>query len=105
MIYIFGFVLLYSGYKLLRSGMDEADPSQNKVVKMVRRLFPISPQYVGGRFIVSDGNKTMFTPLILALIAIESTDVVFAFDSVPAVIDITEEFFTAYTSNIMAILG
>ncbi|MEM1994885.1 MAG: hypothetical protein QXW32_05370 [Nitrososphaerales archaeon] len=47
----------------------------------------------------------MFTPLILALIAIESTDVVFAFDSVPAVIDITEEFFTAYTSNIMAILG
>jgi tellurite resistance protein TerC len=105
MVYIFGGVLLYSGYKLIKSRLEEVDVEKNRVVRLARRVLPISPQYVGGKFFVREGDKMVFTPLILVLLAIETTDIMFAFDSVPAVLAVTEEFFTAYTSNIMAVLG
>jgi len=104
-IYIFGVVLLYSGYKLAKGGMEKINPEENKIVRAARRLLPIYPKYVGGKFIIKNNGKIMFTALIVVLLAIETTDVVFAFDSVPAVMAITGEFFTAYTSNIMAVLG
>jgi tellurite resistance protein TerC len=104
-VYVFGVVLMYSGYKLARGGTEKVDPEKNRVVRAARKFLPIYPEYVGGRFITKSNGKRMFTPLIVVLIAIETTDIVFAFDSVPAVLAITGEFFTAYTSNIMAILG
>lgn len=104
-VYVFGAILFYSGYKLLRSGLEEVDPEKNSVVRLARRVLPLSQNYVGGKFFVRQSNKVTFTPLILVLLAIETTDIVFAFDSVPAVLAVTEEFFTAYTSNIMAVLG
>ena len=105
MVYVFGVVLIYSGYRLARGGAERVDPEKNKVVKAARKVLPIYPKYVGSKFITRNDGKMMLTPLIIVLIAIETTDIVFAFDSVPAVLAITGEFFTAYTSNIMAILG
>ncbi len=105
MVYVFGAVLMYSGYKLARGSAEKVDPGKNKIVRAARKFLPIHPEYVGGRFITRNNGKMIFTPLIVVLIAIETTDILFAFDSVPAVLVITEEFFTAYTSNIMAILG
>ncbi len=106
-IYVFGAVLIYSGYKLLRAGEVKVDPSRNPIIKFAKRILPITDYYDGAKFIVrsKQGGKLMFTPLILALLAIETTDIIFAFDSVPAVIAITTNFFLAYTSNISAILG
>jgi len=105
MVYVFGVILLYSGYKLSKDNIDKVDPEQNRIVKIARRFLKIDTEYTGGNFLVRNKGKLMFTPLILALLAIETTDVVFAFDSVPAVLALTDEFFTAYTSNILAILG
>lgn len=105
-IFIFGAILIFSGYKLLGGGAEEVDPSKNPVVRFAKKFLPLADYYEGKRFIVkSNDNRRLFTPLILALIAIETTDIIFAFDSVPAVIAITMNFFIAYTSNISAILG
>ncbi|MEM0079159.1 MAG: TerC/Alx family metal homeostasis membrane protein [Nitrososphaerota archaeon] len=107
-IFIFGAVLIYSGYKLLKAGEVKVDPARNPIVRAAKKILPIADFYDGSKFIVranEGSSKRLFTPLILALAAIETTDVVFAFDSVPAVIAITLNFFIAYTSNISAILG
>ncbi|MEM3398272.1 MAG: TerC/Alx family metal homeostasis membrane protein [Nitrososphaerota archaeon] len=106
-IYVFGAVLIYSGYKLLKAGEVKVDPSRNPVIRFARRFLPITDYYDGAKFVVrtKQYGKLMFTPLILALLAIETSDIIFAFDSVPAVIAITMNFFLAYTSNIAAILG
>ncbi|RDD53482.1 MAG: hypothetical protein BA066_04180 [Candidatus Korarchaeota archaeon NZ13-K] len=105
MVYVFGAVLIYSGYKMARGGAESVDPSKNRVVILAKRFLPLTHEYHGQRFIVRISSDRLFTPLILVLLAIETTDIMFAFDSVPAVLAITREFFTAYTSNIMAILG
>ncbi len=106
-VYIFGAVLIYAGYKLLRAGEVKVDPSRNPVVKFAQRFLPIADYYEGAKFIVRSkrDRRLIFTPLLLALLAIETSDIVFAFDSIPAVIAITSNFFLAYTSNISAILG
>ncbi|MGA1975506.1 MAG: TerC/Alx family metal homeostasis membrane protein [Conexivisphaerales archaeon] len=105
MIGVFGAVLIYSGYRLARSGMGEVDPGRNPLVRFARRFAPVSDRYYGSKFIAQDEGKRYLTPLVLALLAIETTDIVFALDSIPAVIAITLNFFIAYTSNISAILG
>jgi tellurite resistance protein TerC len=105
MVYVFGAVLIYSGYKLATGRTEKIDPEKNRVVRAARKFLPIYPRYVGGRFILRNGAKIVLTPLVLVLLAIETTDIVFAFDSVPAVLAVTGSFFIAYTSNIMAILG
>lgn len=106
-IYVFGVVLIYSGYKLLKAGEVKVDPSRNPIIKFARRFLPLTDYYNGAKFIVrsKQDRRLLFTPLILALLAIETSDIIFAFDSVPAVIAITMNFFLAYTSNISAILG
>lgn len=105
-IYIFAAILFYTGYKLLRAKEVSVEPERNPLVRFARRYLPITDSYHGDRFIVRvSGRSLYFTPLILVLLTIESSDVMFAFDSVPAVIAVTENFFLAYTSNIMAILG
>lgn len=105
MVYVFGAVLIYSGYKMARGGSESIDPSKNRVVILAKRFLPLTHEYHGQRFTVKMSSRRVFTPLFLVLLAIETTDIMFAFDSVPAVLAITREFFTAYTSNVMAILG
>lgn len=106
-VYIFGAVLIYAGYKLLRAGEVKVNPSRNPVVKFAQKFLPMANYYEGAKFIVRSKRDKglMFTPLLLALLAIETSDIIFAFDSIPAVIAITSNFFLAYTSNIAAILG
>lgn len=105
MVYVFGAVLIYSGYKMAKGGAESVDPGKNKVVIMAKRFLPLTHEYEGDKFVSVREGKRVFTPLVLVLLAIETTDIMFAFDSVPAVLAITREFFTAYTSNILAILG
>jgi tellurite resistance protein TerC len=107
MVYVFGAVLIYTGYKMARGGGEAVDPGKNRVVNFARKFLPIAPTYGedGKSFIIKQDRDVLFTPLLLTLLAVETTDIMFAFDSVPAVLAITREFFTAYTSNIMAVLG
>ena len=104
-VYVFGALLLYSAYKLLKGKMKEQNPADNPIVKLVSRFIPMCDYYVEDSFLTKIDGRLVCTPLICVLLVIESTDIMFALDSVPAVLTITGEFFTAYTSNIMAILG
>ncbi len=104
-IYIFGIILIVSGVKLLKSGEEKVEPEKNPIVRFAKKYFPITDHFVGSKFIIKENAKLLFTPLIIVLIAIESTDLMFAVDSVPAVIAITHNFFLAYTSNVAAVMG
>jgi len=104
MVYIFGAVLVISGVKLAAGVEEEVEPEKNPMVKFAKKVLPISDKYDGSKFFIRE-NGFKFTPMILVLLAIETTDIIFAVDSVPAVLAITTDFFIAYTSNIMAILG
>ncbi len=104
-IYIFGAILLYTGYRLLRRSEEEVDPERNPVLRLARRWLPVTESFHGQAFLVRKGGRWMATPLLLVLLVVESTDVMFAVDSVPAVLAITSDIFLAYTSNIFAILG
>lgn len=106
LMYIFGGFLIVTGAKLLlHSSSDEASPEENKIVRLVRRLFPVSRDYHGARFTVMEDGRRRATPLLLALVTVELSDVVFAIDSIPAVYAVTEDPFIVFTSNIFAILG
>jgi len=104
-LYFFGALLVYTGWKLFRHREETVDPSQNPVLQAVRRRFPVTETYLGGKFFVRREGKLWVTPLFLVLVVVESTDLMFAIDSIPAVLAITHNLFTAYTSNIFAILG
>lgn len=103
--YLFGAILLYSAFKMLRSKEEEVDPNKNPVVKVFRRVFPVSMEPHPKTFIVRENGKRMATMLLVALLVIESTDIMFAVDSIPAVFSITTDTFIAFTSNIFALLG
>jgi len=102
--YVFGAVLVYSGYKLLRQGDTEIDPEKNPVLRLFRRVLPVTHEYEGSKFFIR--RPTLYaTPLFVVLLVIETTDVLFAVDSIPAVLAITLDAFIVYTSNVFAILG
>jgi tellurite resistance protein TerC len=104
-IYIFGAFLVYTGVKLAFSRDDEqVNPEHNPVLRWVRRVVPVTPDYVDGKFLVRD-HGLFATPLLLVLIVVETTDLVFAVDSIPAVLAISRDSFIVYTSNVFAILG
>jgi tellurite resistance protein TerC len=103
-IYIFGVFLVYTGVQLLRSGEKEIHPEQNPVLRAFRRWMPVTQDYEGARFLVRR-NGLYATPLLLVLIVVETTDVMFAADSIPAVLAISRDPFIVYTSNVFAILG
>jgi len=105
MIYVFGAVLLFTGVKLLLQREAKMDPGSNPVIRVFRRFFPIASGYDGERFFTRENGKRAATPLFLALLAIEATDVIFAVDSIPAIFAITRDPFIVFTSNIFAILG
>jgi tellurite resistance protein TerC len=103
-IYGFGLLLLYSGIRLLFQHGGEVQPEKNPLLRALRKFMPVTPDYVGSKFFVR-GEQLCATPLLLVLIVIETTDVIFAIDSIPAVLSITLNTFIVYTSNIFAILG
>jgi tellurite resistance protein TerC len=104
-MYVFGAVLIYTAFKLMKEGDAEPHPEKNPIYKLARRLFPAVPEYHGKHFFVVKDGRRYATPLLLVLIAIEATDVVFAVDSIPAIFAISKDPFIVYTSNIFAILG
>ena len=103
-IYLFGVLLVYSGMRLLFQRGAQVDPEKNPVLRMFRRFIPVTDDYVDGKFFVRR-ERLYATPLLLVLLVIETTDVIFAVDSIPAVLAITLNTFIVYTSNIFAILG
>jgi tellurite resistance protein TerC len=102
--YVFGALVLLAGARMFRAGAV-TDPGKNLTVRGLRRVLPITADYAGGRFFTRAGGKTMATPLLVALIAVETTDLVFALDSIPAVFGVTRDLFVVFTSNAFAVLG
>lgn len=102
--YAFGALLIYSGLKLLRQGEQQIRPEKNPVLRIFRRLFPVTDAYEGGRFFTRRG-ALYATPLFVVLLVVETSDILIAVDSVPAVLAITLNAFIVYTSNVFAILG
>jgi tellurite resistance protein TerC len=102
--YIFGLMLIYSGIKLLRQGEAEIHPEKNPVLLLFRRILPVTKEYVGGQFFTRT-NRLYATPLFVVLLVVETSDLLFAVDSIPAVLAITLNTFIVYTSNVFAILG
>ncbi|MCS7186009.1 MAG: TerC family protein [Armatimonadetes bacterium] len=104
-IYIFGIIVIVSGIKLLMRKEEEIHPERNPVLRLARKFLPITPNYHGQKFFVQLDGKWMATPLMLVLLVVESTDIVFAIDSIPAIFAITRDPFIVFTSNVCAILG
>ena len=105
LVYLFGAFLLFTAVRLALRRDREADPRRNPIVRVARRWFRCSSDYDEQRFFTRRNGVLMATPLFLALLVVESTDVIFAVDSVPAVLSITRDPFIVYTSNVFAILG
>ncbi|HEY1464951.1 MAG TPA: TerC family protein [Terriglobales bacterium] len=103
-IYFFGALLLYSGIKLIRQRSASVNPDKNPVLRLLRSLIPVTDDYVDGKFFVRT-PQLCATPLLVVLLVIETTDVIFAVDSIPAILAITLKAFVVYTSNVFAILG
>ncbi|HET8728578.1 MAG TPA: TerC/Alx family metal homeostasis membrane protein [Alphaproteobacteria bacterium] len=104
-LYIFGVLVLFSGIKLLRGGGAENDVGNSRVLKFLRRYLDVTEHYEGNRFLVRHDGRLNATPLLAALVVIETTDIVFALDSIPAIFGITQDRFVVYTSNVFAVIG
>jgi tellurite resistance protein TerC len=104
-IYVFGAFLVFTGVKLALRKDEEVHPERNPFLRLVRRILPVTSDYHGQRFFIRQGGKWMVTPLFMVLLVVEATDVVFAVDSVPAILAITRDPFIVWTSNVFAILG
>jgi tellurite resistance protein TerC len=105
-LYVFGVFLLYSGIKIYFEDSDEKiDPEKNPILKLCRKYLPITKDEMGGKFLAKVNGKWMFTQLFLIIILIETTDLIFAVDSIPAAFAITQNEFLIYTSNIFAVMG
>jgi tellurite resistance protein TerC len=105
LIYIFGGFLIVTGIRMLVAKETKIDPEKNFFVRMVRKILPVTNDYHGDNFFTKVNNTTWATPLFLALIVVEATDLIFAVDSIPAILAISDDPFIVYTSNAFAILG
>jgi len=104
-IYVFGVFLVYSGVKILLQKQTEVHPERNLILRLVRRFVPLVAEYDGSRFFVTRKGKRYATSFLVVLLVVETTDVIFAVDSIPAIFAITRDPFIVYSSNIFAILG
>lgn len=104
-LYVFGGFLLFTGIRLLFAGEESVDPSENFAYRLARKFLPLTRSYAGTRFFVREGGKLFATPLFIVLLMIETSDVVFALDSIPAVFGISHDPFIVFTSNVCAVLG
>ncbi len=102
--YVFGFFVAVTGVRIARSG-NEVHPQRNLAIRAARRLLPVTPDYVGDRFFVRGAGGLAATPLLVALVAVEASDIIFAADSIPAVFGVTRDVFVVFTSNAFAVLG
>jgi tellurite resistance protein TerC len=105
MIYLFGVVLIFTGIKMAFGGEEEIEPEKNLLVRLVRRFVPITKRIRGDRFFIRKQGILAATPLFLTLIVVESSDLIFAVDSIPAVLAVTHDPFIVYSSNVFAIMG
>jgi tellurite resistance protein TerC len=106
LLYIFGVFLIYSGIRIYFEDEDEKiEPEKNPIMKFCRKYLPMTQDEHGGSFMVKENGKRMFTPLFLVIVLIETTDIIFAVDSIPAAFAITQNPFLIYTSNIFAVMG
>ncbi len=104
-IYLFGAFLIFTGIQMAFRGEDKAHPERNPIIKFVQRILPIATDDQSGAFFIKRAGKVMATPLFLVLLTVAITDVIFAVDSVPAILAITTDPFIVYTSNVFAVLG
>ncbi len=104
-LYIFGLFLIFTGIKMLFTRQESVNPELNPVIRLARKLFPISPKLDGQKFLTRINGRTLLTPLALVLLMVETTDLIFAVDSVPAVFAVTHDPFIVFTSNVFAVLG
>lgn len=105
MLYFFGAFLVFTGFKMLFARGEQIHPEKNFITRTARRLFPITDELHGKHFIVRLGGKNFLTPLALVLLTVETTDLIFALDSIPAIFGVTTRQFIVFTSNVFAILG
>jgi tellurite resistance protein TerC len=103
-LWVLGAFLLFSGVKMLFV-QTEVEPEKNRVIRWVRKIYPVSPTLEGQKFVTTWNGKTALTPLALVLVMVETTDLVFAIDSIPAIFAVTKTPFIIFTSNVFAILG
>lgn len=104
-LYLFGAFLIYTGIKMLFSQEQEMDPEKSWIYRIAKKYFRMTPHFVDNKFFIKKEGVRLMTPLFMVLLIIESTDVIFALDSIPATLSVTKNSFIAYTSNIFAILG
>ncbi|HXW96821.1 MAG TPA: TerC family protein [Gemmatimonadales bacterium] len=104
-IYLFGGILVLTGLRMLRPGEERIEPERNPLIRLARRLFPVTSGYEGPHFVLHSAGRWMATPLLLVLLFVEWSDLVFAIDSIPAVFAVTRDPFVVYASNLFAILG
>lgn len=104
-VYVFGFLLLFTAVKLFLSRNKSIHFDENLIVKIISKIIPLSPDYDGKKFFTRLNNKLAATPLFISLIVVETADIVFAIDSIPAIFAITDDPFIVFTSNVFAILG
>lgn len=104
-IYIFGAFLIFTGIKMLFHKDQEIAPDKNPLVRLFKKFFPVSDKMHGGNFFVKINSRTVATPLFIVLLIVEFTDLIFAVDSIPAILAITNDSFIIFTSNVFAILG
>lgn len=104
-VYVFGALLILTAVKLLIARHDNLDPSKNPLIRLAKRLYPVSESFDGPNFFTHIDGKRAMTPLFLSLLIVESTDLLFAIDSIPAIFAVTQDPFLVFTSNVFAILG
>lgn len=104
-LFIFAAVLLYSAYKLMKDNDEAYDPGTSLAVRLLRKVVPVRDEYAGTKFFVKEAGKRLATPLLAVVVAIEAADLVFAVDSVPAVLAVSDDAFIVYSANAFAILG
>ncbi len=104
-VYVFGAILLFTAYRFYTGGAEEDNPAENRVFRWVRRVIPQTDDYRGEHFIVKEHGRRLATPLLTVLVVIELSDVLFAVDSIPAILAVTQHKFIVFSSNAFAILG
>jgi tellurite resistance protein TerC len=104
-IFVFGAFLVFTGIRMAVQSELQVDPDRNPLVRLVKRFLPVTPNYVGDRFLTRINGRLWATPLLVALLVVELSDIVFAVDSIPAIFAVTTDPFIVYTSNVFAILG
>lgn len=103
--YVLGAFLIITGLKMLFGGDTKVEPERNPVLRMARKLFPVTTEFDGQKFVTRREGQRVLTPMALVLIMVETTDLVFALDSIPAIFAVTQDEFIVFTSNVFAILG